>query len=151
MLKQIDIRIKRPVYANYEIQNPSFYWIARIIAAIILLQTLYFKFTGAEESVYIFRTVGVEPCGRILVGILELVAGVLILINTTAWIGAGLALGLMAGAVMMHLTLLGIEVQNDQGELFLYAIIVSLCSIFILISNKVKVIDTTKKIFTKLF
>ncbi|HEY8933924.1 MAG TPA: DoxX family membrane protein, partial [Cyclobacteriaceae bacterium] len=77
------------------------YWTARIIAAFIMLQTLYFKFTGAEESIYIFTQVGMEPWGRIGVGVLELIASVLILINVTAWMGGLLALGLMGGAIMM--------------------------------------------------
>jgi uncharacterized membrane protein YphA (DoxX/SURF4 family) len=115
------------------------YWAARIIVALILLQTLYFKFTGAEESIYIFSTVGMEPWGRIGVGVLELIASALILINATAWIGAGLALGLMAGAILMHLTILGISVQNDNGYLFFLAVVVFLCSLFILVLNKEKV------------
>ncbi len=80
-----------------------FYWGARLVAAIILLQTLYFKFTASPESVYIFSTIGMEPWGRIGVGVVELIAGVLLLLSATAWIGAGLALGLMAGAIGMHL------------------------------------------------
>src|SRR5882672_3340919 len=62
----------------------TFYWGARIIAAIILLQTLFFKFSASPESVYIFTAVGMEPWGRIGVGVLELIAGVLILISSTA-------------------------------------------------------------------
>jgi putative oxidoreductase len=87
------------------------YWTARIVAAMIMLQTLYFKFSGSEESVYIFSTVGLEPMGRIAVGVLELIASGLLLVNRTVWVGAALALGLMLGAVGMHLTLLGIEVN----------------------------------------
>jgi hypothetical protein len=48
----------------------------RVIAAIILLQTLYFKFTGAEESIYIFTKVGMEPWGRIGSGVGELIAAI---------------------------------------------------------------------------
>ncbi len=116
------------------------YWSARILAALILLQTLYFKFTASPESVYIFTTVGMEPYGRIGVGVIELVSGVLLLMSVTAWLGAGLALGLMVGAIGMHLTLLGIEVQGDGGQLFIYAWIVALCSIFVLWQNKEKMI-----------
>jgi uncharacterized membrane protein YphA (DoxX/SURF4 family) len=117
-----------------------FYWAARILAAIILLQTLYFKFSAAEESVYIFTTVGMEPWGRIAVGILELVAAVLLVVNATAWLGSGLALGLMIGAIGMHLTRLGIAVQGDGGYLFFLAITVALCSIFVLLRNKEKLL-----------
>lgn len=106
------------------------YWAARLIAAIIMLQTLYFKFTASEESVFIFSTLGMEPWGRIGVGVLELISSVLILIPATVWAGSLLALGLMVGALGMHLTLLGIEVQGDGGQLFIYALIVSLCAAY---------------------
>ena len=88
--------------------KPTIYllWAARIVAAVILLQTLFFKFTGASESVYIFSTLGVEPCGRIGSGVVELIASSLILIPRTSWIGAGLALGVMSGAILAHLTIL---------------------------------------------
>ena len=99
-------------------------WILQLAAAAILLQTLFFKFTGAEESVYIFTTVGAEPWGRIGSGVLELVAAILLLVPATAALGALLAAGLMAGAVMSHLTILGIEVKGDGGLLFTLAVIV---------------------------
>ena len=73
-------------------------WICRIAAAVILLQTLFFKFTGAPESVYIFSKVGLEPWGRIGSGVAELIAAILILFPPTTWLGAGLALAVMAGA-----------------------------------------------------
>src|SRR5688572_10701202 len=91
------------------------YWGARIIAALIMLQTLYFKFTASSESVYIFMKIGMEPWGRIGVGVMELIASALLLINATAWVGGMLALGLMFGAILMHLTILGIAVQDDGG------------------------------------
>jgi putative oxidoreductase len=121
------------------------YWIVRLVAAIIMVQTLYFKFTGAEESIYIFTQVQMEPWGRISVGILELIASVLLIINATAWIGAVLALGLMGGAIMMHLTILGIEVQNDGGYLFLLAVLVALCASVVLFFNWKRIIDIKKK------
>jgi uncharacterized membrane protein YphA (DoxX/SURF4 family) len=124
------------------------YWLARIVAAIIMAQTLYFKFTGASESIEIFTRVGMEPWGRIGVGVMELIASVLLLINTTAWIGALLAAGLMGGAIMMHLTILGIQVQNDGGYLFILALIVMVCSLFILSYNK-DVIITRWKMLSK--
>jgi putative oxidoreductase len=116
-----------------------FYWIARIVAAIILLQTLYFKFSASEESVYIFTAVGMEPWGRIGVGILELIAAVLLLMNRTAWFGATLSAGVMAGAVMMHLTMLGIAVKGDGGYLFALAVIVLVCNILVLLLNREKI------------
>ncbi|WP_090374290.1 DoxX family protein [Dyadobacter sp. SG02] len=99
-------------------------WLLRLIAAAIMLQTLYFKFSAAPESVYIFSTVGMEPWGRIFVGVLELIASVLILIPRTTAYGALIGIGVMTGAVFMHLTRLGIVVQNDSGKLFVMALIV---------------------------
>jgi len=96
----------------------------RILAAAILLQTLYFKFTGAEESVYIFSTLGAEPWGRLASGVAELVTAVLLLLPATAPIGGALAIGVMSGAILSHLTVLGIEVRGDGGLLFFLAVIV---------------------------
>jgi hypothetical protein len=98
----------------------------RVVVAVILVQTLYFKFTAAPESVYIFTTMGMEPWGRIGTGVIELIASILLFIPATISIGAGLALGTMAGALMSHLTKLGIVVQNDGGELFGLA-----CTVFV--------------------
>lgn len=99
-------------------------WGCRIVAAVILLQTLYFKFTGAEESVYIFTRVGMEPWGRYASGVAELIAAVLLLVPRTAWLGAFIAGGVMLGAIASHLTLLGIVVKDDGGLLFALALIV---------------------------
>jgi uncharacterized membrane protein YphA (DoxX/SURF4 family) len=96
-------------------------WIVRIIAAIILVQTLFFKFTAAPESVYIFTRVGAEPWGRIGSGVLELIAAILLLIPRWSWLGSLLAIGLMVGAIGAHLTVLGIAVQGDRGLLFTLA------------------------------
>lgn len=117
------------------------YIVARIAAAFFMIQTLYFKFTGSPESMYIFETVGMEPWGRWLVGILELIASILILIPKTAWAGGILAVGLMIGAIGMHLTILGVEIMGDGGELFFYAIIVFLSGSFIVLNNKDKIIN----------
>ena len=102
-------------------------WIVRIVAAVILLQTLFFKFTGAPESVYIFTTLGAEPWGRIGSGIAELIASALLLWTGSAGIGGLLAMGLMAGAIGSHLAALGFEVQGDGGLLFALACLVFLC------------------------
>lgn len=89
----------------------------RIIAAAILLQTLYFKFTGSPESVALFSKLGVEPWGRIGTGVLELITGILLLITSTAFVGAILAIGLMTGAILSHLFIIGIESAGDGGVL----------------------------------
>ena len=103
-------------------------WICRIAAAGILLQTLYFKFAGAPESVYIFTKVGLEPWGRYASGVAELFAAVLLLMPRTAWAGALLAAGVMAGPIGSHLTRLGIVVKDDGGLLFALAVIVLTCA-----------------------
>jgi putative oxidoreductase len=106
---------------------PKLSWLLQIVVAVILLQTLFFKFTGAPESVYIFTTLGAEPWGRIGSGIAELIASGLLLWTGTAGVGGVLAMGLMAGAIGSHLTRLGIEVQGDGGLLFALAWVVFLC------------------------
>jgi uncharacterized membrane protein YphA (DoxX/SURF4 family) len=109
-------------------------WICRIAAAVILLQTLYFKFSGAPESVYIFTRFGLEPWGRYASGVAELFASVLLLIPRTTWLGALIAAGVMIGAIGSHLTRLGIVVKNDGGLLFALALVVfitALATLFI--------------------
>ena len=98
-----------------------------------MLQTLYFKFTAAPESVYIFSQVGMEPEGRIATAIAELLASILILIPRTSLIGASLALFIMIGAIATHVAIIGIEVMNDGGQLFIYALIVALSSFYIIL------------------
>jgi len=99
-------------------------WLCRIVAAVILAQTLFFKFTGAEESIHIFTKVGLEPWGRYGSGVAELVATILLLTPRFVWAGALLALGVISGALVSHLTVLGIVVQDDGGLLFGLAITV---------------------------
>jgi len=111
-------------------------WICRGGATVILLQTLFFKFTAAPESVYIFSKVGVEPWGRIGSGIAELIAAILILVPPTTWIGAGLALAIMAGAIFSHLTVLGLVVMDDGGLLFGLSVAVAVCSLVLLVLQR---------------
>lgn len=121
----------------------AFSWVCRLTAAIILLQTLFFKFTAAPESVFIFSEVGkfahlpfMEPWGRIGTGVAELIASILILVPATTWLGALLALGIMGGAITTHLFILGIQVQGDHGTLFSLAVAVSVCSLILLFLNR---------------
>jgi uncharacterized membrane protein YphA (DoxX/SURF4 family) len=111
-------------------------WLVRLPAAIILLQTLFFKFTGAPESVYILTKVGLEPWGRYGSGVVELIAAILLLSTCYCWLGAVLALGVMGGAIMSHLTTLGIVVQDDGGLLFALAITVAICSLITLVIHR---------------
>lgn len=103
-------------------------WVLQAITALILAQTLFFKFTAAEESVYIFRTLGMEPWGRIGSGVAELIACVLLLTPRTISLGAVLSLGVISGAIMSHLTKLGVVVKDDGGLLFALAMVVFVCS-----------------------
>ena len=111
-------------------------WICRLIAAVILLQTLYFKFSGAPESVFIFTKVGLEPWGRYASGVVELFAATLLLFPRTTWMGALLAAGVMAGAIGSHLTRLGIVVENDGGLLFALAVLVFVCALVALFLHR---------------
>ena len=99
-------------------------WLVRAVVAIILVQTLFFKFTGAPESVFIFKTVGQEPWGRYGSGVVELIAAILLFVPALIPVGAGLALGVMSGAIFFHVTKLGIVVQDDGGLLFGLALVV---------------------------
>jgi hypothetical protein len=117
-------------------KTPLLNWELKITASAILLQTLYFKFTGAPESIYIFSTLGIEPYGRIGSGIAELIVVVLLLLPKTTWLGALGGCGVMTGAVLSHLFVLGIEVQGDSGLLFSLAVITLLCCLILLYRNK---------------
>lgn len=121
-------------------------WALRIVAAIILLQTLFFKFSGHPESVAIFSKLGVEPWGRILTGIMELATGILLLIPATAFIGAVLGMGVMSGAIAAHLFVLGIESAGDGGQLFVYAIIVFVSCLVTGLLHKSQAIALLQKI-----
>jgi putative oxidoreductase len=114
-------------------------WLLQLVAAGILLQTLFFKFTGAAESVHIFTTLGVEPWGRIGSGVVELIASILLLVPATASIGAVMAVGVMSVAIVSHLSVLGIEVEGDGGLLFALALIVFVCGAIVLTIRRAQV------------
>jgi uncharacterized membrane protein YphA (DoxX/SURF4 family) len=124
-------------------------WVLRILPAVILLQTLFFKFSGAEESVYIFSTLGMEPWGRIGSGVLELIASVLLIYPRTTHLGAALGLGLMAGAIFFHLTKLGIGVEGDGGLLFVYALVVFICCAILLFLYRNSLVQLVKQYLHK--
>ncbi len=114
-------------------------WVCRIIVAIILFQTLFFKFTGAEESKYIFTQLmgpELEAYGRIGSGVVELFAVLLLLIPSMAWLGALIALGTISGAIFSHLTKLGIVVKDDGGLLFALAMVVFVLSAVVLLIHR---------------
>jgi hypothetical protein len=113
-------------------------WALRLIVAVILVQTLFFKFTAAKESVYIFSTLGMEPWGSVGSGIFELVASILLLIPSTITLGAAMAMAATGSAILFHLFRLGIALTavGDHGELFALAIVVTLCSAGILLLHR---------------
>lgn len=122
---------------------PVALWILRILAALIMLQTLYFKFTGHEQSVQLFTALGMEPWGRIVTGIFELLASILILYPRTTGYGALLGLGLMSGAIFLHLTKLGLDFGGDY-VLFVYALITFLCCLILSIYYRQQVFQLIK-------
>lgn len=124
-------------------------WVLRIAAAVILLQTLYFKFTGHPESVELFSKLGVEPWGRIGTGVIELIASILLLIPSTVFIGAFVGIGLMAGAILSHLTVIGIASDGDGGQLFMLAIIILTCCTVLALLHKQQGMQLFDKFFKK--
>jgi putative oxidoreductase len=121
-------------------------WLLQLIVAGILLQTLFFKFTAAEESVYIFTAVGqfvgfagVEPWGRIGSGVVELAAAILLLVPATASLGAILTIGVMAGAIVSHLFILGIAVKGDGGLLFGLALAALAGSVVVVVLRRAQI------------
>ena len=121
-------------------------WVLSLIVAGVLLQTLFFKFTGAPESIYIFEKTGLGDVGRIGSGIVELIAAILILIPRTRVVGAILSLGVVSGAILFHLTSLGIEIQGDGGLLFYLALTVFTCSAVLILLHR-KTIPVIGKYF----
>lgn len=118
----------------------------RICATVLLLQTLFFKFTGAKESVFIFSQLGVEPWGRIATGCLELIAAILLLIPSTIAPGALLTIAIMGGAIASHFLKLGIIVQNDGGLLFVYGCIILLSAVILLFLHMQQLIIFKQKL-----
>ena len=102
--------------------------VIRLVIAVILVQTLFFKFTAHPDSVYIFEKAGLGDAGRIGSGIAELIAAILLLIPRTIWVGALLSLGIISGAILTHITKIGIEVNGDGGTLFFMAVIIFVLS-----------------------
>lgn len=120
-------------------------WILRLLVAIILLQTLYFKFTAHPDSIYIFSTLGIEPWGRIGLGVAELIAALLVLYPPASLFGMILSFGIISGAVFSHLFVLGIVVQDDGGSLFGLAMIVLVASAIYLLLHKSETILFVRK------
>ncbi|WP_428224937.1 DoxX family protein [Flavobacterium sp.] len=91
----------------------------KIVMTLILIQTLFFKFTASPESVYIFTKLDAEPFGRISSGIIELIASFLVFYHRTKIYGFLLIFGTMTVALLSHIFVLGIVIMNDGGLLFI--------------------------------
>lgn len=120
-------------------------WMLRLTVSVILLQTLYYKFTAHPDSVHIFSVLGVEPWGRIGLGIIELIIAFFILLPKTSLIGMLASLGIILGAVFSHVLVLGVNVSNDGGGLFTLAIIVLIASTIFLFMHKRELILLIQK------
>ncbi|WP_320814947.1 DoxX family protein [Flavobacterium sp.] len=121
-----------------------YYWLIRIVPAVIMLQTLFFKFTAAPESIALFTKLGVEPYGRIGSGVIELLAAILLLIPSKSFYGAILGIGTMISAILSHLFIIGINFNNDGGALFTLALVTFVCCVFVLFEERNK-FSTFKK------
>jgi uncharacterized membrane protein YphA (DoxX/SURF4 family) len=119
-------------------------WILRIIPALILFQTLYFKFTAHPESVRLFTEIGMEPWGRIGTGVVELIAGILLLVPRYTGYGAILGLIMMTGALYFHLTKIGVNFGGDP-LLFIYALITFVCCAALILIYKNQLEQQLKK------
>ncbi len=126
--------------------NKFILWTLRIVPAVILLQTLYFKFTGHPESVALFSKLNAEPYGRTAVGVIELITGLLLLIPATTRFGALLAVGVMAGAIGSHVFVIGIESNGDGGALFVMALVVMVSSLINLWVYKVDLLNDLSRL-----
>lgn len=107
-------------------------WIAQLIAIAIMGQTLYYKFGGNPDSIILFTELNMEPQGRILIGILELVACILLIIPSSVTFGAMLGSAIMTGAIIGHCTQLGW--QGERFQLGMLAVgVLAACSIILYI------------------
>ena len=125
------------------------HWLLTLYVALVFIQSLFFKFTGSPETVYIFQG-KLDPWAASLgfgglfapgglfsakvVGSFELIASVLLLAGAAMSaqravqvLGAAMGLSVISGAIFFHLyTPLGVAVVNadgssDGGELFALA------------------------------
>ncbi len=132
-------------------------WTFRVIAAVILLQTLYFKFTAHPQSVKLFTAIGdyigwsaANPYMRIGTGVMELITGILLLIPSRAFLGAFLGLGVISGALATHLFIptVGINFDGDAG-LFTLAVVVFVACLIVLLIEKEQGMALYKKYIKK--
>lgn len=118
----------------------------RALIAAVLLQTLWFKFRAAPESVMIFSALHAEPWGRIAAGVTELIAAVLLVVPQTVVFGALLTICSMLGAVAAHVFVIGISVQNDGGLLFGLALLLFFGALALLVLRKTELAQRLQQI-----
>jgi len=140
------MKFKNRFNKRFEYKKTIITKIAAILIALIMLQTLFYKFTAAPESVYVFNKVGLGAIGRIGIGIIELITAILLVNKKTIILGSILSIGVISGAIFFHLTILGIEVMHDKGLLFYLAMIVFVLSVLIIVINKKEVILLIEKV-----
>lgn len=129
-------------------------FVLSLYIAFVFVQSLFYKFTGSAESIFIFSTLrdwsGIalfEPFGRWFIGLSELVASVLLFLPRTRIWGAGMALAIISGAIFFHLfTPLGVVIMGDGGLLFTLACGVWVSSAIILVVHRADVIATINTI-----
>jgi hypothetical protein len=125
-------------------KSNKFDLVMALIAAIIMLQTLFYKFSGSAESIYIFSALGIEPWGRIGAGVSELIASILLIVNRTRILGAIMGIGIMLGAITAHVLVIGIVVQADGGKLFMLALITLIACVILVARNKNQLLQLIK-------
>lgn len=115
--------------------------ILKITIAVIMIQSLFFKFSGAQESIDLFTKLAGkrEAFFRIGIGILELITSIILFVPQKTWLGASLSLGIMSGAVLSHLTILGVAHHNDGGALFFCALLALVSSSILLYLHRKEV------------
>ncbi|WP_299676016.1 DoxX family protein [uncultured Tenacibaculum sp.] len=131
------------------ISKTTLSWLLRILIAVIFIQTLYFKFTAHPDSVHIFSSLGLEPFGRIGLGIAELITSILLLVPRTKIIGLLLSIGIILGAVFSHFLVIGTNVEGDGGTLFCLALVILSACIALLIIYKKEILEFFKKLINR--
>jgi hypothetical protein len=126
-----------------------FLLLLKLLITLIVGQTLFFKFSGAAESVYIFNTLGVEPWGRLFLGAMELLSIILLWIPKTMLSALLLILGMMSGAIASHLFILGIEIMGDGGELFILGLVTWLAAVVLLFTKREEIKLLSMKFLAK--
>ena len=115
-----------------ELEHKKIAWCFQLIIAGIFIPIGILKFMNNPADLEIFSQLGMEPAGRYIIGVLEILAGLMVLTNAVAAMGAFLGVGVMLGAMLAHMTVLGI----DQTHFILLFIVFLSCCIVSFIRRK---------------